>query len=198
MWRWWVGWVLLLGLARLAAADGLHYGIEVDVQWQADAEGRLTGLRMQWVYDAQASRLLIDGEDISPNKQAASLKFIADLMLADLRLQHYYTRLSLKGQSQPLAFAPVREYQVHLLPGQRLVLELLLPLASAQTLAGQQLTLALAEPLGNAALRYREPDGISLGASIQALCQATLAPQPASQPPSAQGGAVQLLYLHCR
>ena len=124
--------LLLSSLAGQVLADGFHYEITVDSQLQEDADGKLSGLRMQWRYDPTVSKMLLEGEDLGADKRAATCKPL---------------RRILSATCKPIAISPpdagwtggahakVSDYQLELGADQRLQLSFLLPLASPQALA---------------------------------------------------------------
>ena len=183
---------LLFSLNGIAVAGDFHYAIDVTNQLVEDGNGHLTGLRMNWLYDKEATQMLIEGEDLAADKQAATLKMVADLMIADLHSQHYFTQLSLNDQA--LEVAKASDYQLSLLPDQRLKLDFLLPLATAQTLTGKHLAIALADPSGSAIPVYQDQGHIILGTQTQKNCPLTLE----QKQEFAHGEPAQIVHLQCK
>lgn len=173
-------------------ADGFHYTITVDSQLQEDADGKLTGLRMQWLYDPTVSQMLLEGEDVSANQRAATLHSVATAIVGDLQAYAYFTRLTLAGQALPLG--KVTDYQLELRADQRLQLGFTLPLAAAQPLAGKRLELALADPAGTGALKHPDASHVKLGEKMAAVCQLSLQ----DRPQYAHGEAAQAVTMECR
>ena len=184
--------VLLLALGGQAWAHGDHYQLDVTSHLQEDASGQLTGVRMNWFYDAGVTKMLLEGEDISAGKRVETLQEIATRAIADLGKLNYYTQLSLAGQ--PLSLAPVTDYHMDLLPDGHLNLNFLLPLASPQDLAGKRLDIALADSAGSAILMYQDASRIRLGEKMGATCTSSLE----DRPKFADGEPPQFAHVQCR
>lgn len=183
---------LLVSLNGMAAAGDFHYAINVTNQLVEDSNGHLTGLQMAWVYDKEATQMLIADEDLAADKQAATLKVVADLMIADLHNQNYFTHLTLDGQR--LKIAKVSDYHLSLLPDQLLKLDFLLPLATPQTLAGKRLDVGLADPSGSAIPVYQYQKQVTLGTYTQKNCQLTLE----QKQEFTHGEPAQVVHLQCK
>ena len=77
--------VLFAGLSgQEVLAHGFHYNLDVSSQLQEDSTGKLTGVRINWFYDTEVSKSLLEGEDMSADKQAQTLQEIAQRAIADL------------------------------------------------------------------------------------------------------------------
>lgn len=184
--------LLLSSLAGQVWADGFHYEITVDSQLQEDADGKLSGLRMQWLYDPTVSKMLLEGEDLGADKRAATLQTIAADIVGDLHAYSYFTRLTLAGQALPTA--KVSDYQLELGADQRLQLSFLLPLASPQALAGKRLDIAMLDPAGTGVLKHQNASHLILGAQTGALCTLTLE----QNTDYTHSEPAQIAHLQCR
>jgi ABC-type uncharacterized transport system substrate-binding protein len=183
--------VLSLGLSGSVSAHGFHYDLDVASQLQEDSAGRLTGVRMNWFYDTEVTKSLLEGEDMSASKQAETLQTMAQRAIADLSKLHYFTDLTLSGQA--LANTPATDYHMDLLPDGHLNLNFLLPLKTPQDMAGKQLDIALSDSTGSAILMYQDANRIGLGEKLSAACKLVLE----EKQQYADGEAPQLVHIQC-
>ncbi|QLQ31810.1 MAG: DUF1007 family protein [Candidatus Thiothrix singaporensis] len=184
--------VLLLTLSGQAFAHGFHYQLDVASQLQENANGELTGVRMNWFYDTEVTDMLLEGEDLSADKRAQTLQTIGQQVIADLGKLHYFTNLSLDGK--PLALAAATDFHMDLSPDNHLNLNFLLPLPTPQNLHGKHLDIAMADSTGSAVLAYKDVSRIRLGEKLAAACTLTLQDRQAF----ADGEPAQLVRMQCK
>ena len=183
--------ILFLCLYGEAYTAGFHYKIDVATHIIEDSSGKLNGLRMQWLYDSQITKLVIKGKDMSNPQRFAKLNRVADLMMSDLSDFDYFTRLKISGKQ--LQVATVTDYQLDLLNGQ-LTLDFMLPLTEPLDLSGKQLSLEMADPAGTATLKFLNSNPIRLGVKTQTACEVTLE----ERQEYSHGEAPQIGYLQCK
>ena len=185
--------VLFAGLSgQEVLAHGFHYNLDVSSQLQEDSTGKLTGVRINWFYDTEVSKSLLEGEDMSADKQAQTLQEIAQRAIADLGTLHYFTNLSLGGQT--LATLPVTDYHLDLLPDGHLNLNFVLPLKVPQDMTGKRLDISMSDSSGSAILIFENASRISMGEKLAAACAVTLE----EKAQYADAEAPQIVHLQCR
>jgi tRNA threonylcarbamoyladenosine biosynthesis protein TsaE len=171
--------LLLLGSAPVFA-HGFHYHLSTTTTLEADAQGNLASLSMDWHYDDAASEFLLEGEDLSPDHQAQTLQTLNDNIMRDLYKLGYYTYLKVGGEPIPLSKAGAASLQ---LQGKDLDLRFTLPLAKPVAVKGKTLELELADPDGAGILSYTDASKFKLPAAWQGNCKTSLAKDPGALEP---------------
>uniref|UniRef100_UPI0015FA664F DUF1007 family protein n=1 Tax=Aliivibrio sp. SR45-2 TaxID=2760931 RepID=UPI0015FA664F len=54
-------------------------------------ENTITGLAMNWTFDAMTSAYALDGEDLSSENRVETMRKLADSMINNVSGSHYYT-----------------------------------------------------------------------------------------------------------
>lgn len=183
--------VLCLSLARAASADGVHFWIDMNSQLISDATGKLTGVRMSWLFDKAASEALLEGENVDASHLPATLKTVAARIITDLHSRSYFTHLNIG--TMPLRVAMVTDYQLNLGQDKRLKLDFLLPLSNPQPLSVKRLDIEVADPAGTTVFLYPSTQAVSTGARW-ADCAISLEAHRDFAP----GQPAQTAHLQCR
>lgn len=83
---------LPLGIALLSFAPNLYAHPHSWVEMKTHIEGEnglITGLSMEWSFDAMTSMYMLDGEDVSPDKEEETFKNLAASVIENMMYEHY-------------------------------------------------------------------------------------------------------------
>ncbi|MEZ8608321.1 MULTISPECIES: DUF1007 family protein [Vibrio] len=85
---------LTVGLALLCFAPNLyahpHSWIEMKTHIEGE-NGMITGLSMEWSFDAMTSMYMLDGEDVSADTETETFKKLAASVIENMMYEHYFT-----------------------------------------------------------------------------------------------------------
>jgi len=159
---------LLFVTSTTSNAAGFHYQINLTARLATAPSGELKGLEMSWLFDSELSQTLMDGEDLSPAKRAATLQRRAADILGGLEGMGYFTTVHLN--QQVLATSKVEQFNLQLREGSQLQLNMTLPLAQAQSLKGKQLQIVISDPTAVGLATFVTADKLLLNESLTASC----------------------------
>ncbi|WP_159084610.1 DUF1007 family protein [Dongshaea marina] len=144
-----------------------HSWIELHTRFIGSPQGKLTALHYTWVFDEMTSAYTLDGEDLTPEHRAQTLKKLADFMVGNMSNDHYFSYLYDQGKpvKYRLATNPQLTYQDH-----RLALSFTLPLAHPMAMQGKSVELQIYEPGYYVDMSYATGKDIQLNPSLQKLC----------------------------
>lgn len=186
----------LISLAAPVTADGYHYELQAATQFLANPAGELSALKMDWNYDPELAAILLEDEDLSPANQAATLKQRASDILEDLFKLGYFSKLTVNGEA--VALNKVQTYQMVFGSDQGLILSFEIPLKAATPVAGKKISLSLADPDGIGTLVYKNPQQVSLDASLAKSCSAPTISQAALELPNDHKPMIPTVTIECK
>ncbi len=159
-------WLAVAGLlfSGSVSAGGLHYKVNTSTSFYADQEGKLAGLRLNWVYDPEVSAFILDGRDTAD----AELKQVAEDILADLHELDYFAEFSMNGE--PVALGKANQYSINLTAGKSLQLGFQLPLLEAVEVSGKTFGLTLSDPDATADMNYSGVERVVLAETLAEKC----------------------------
>ena len=163
------GMLALLFVSGTLNAAGFHYRLEVAATLELDEKSQLTAVQMDWLYDAELSSVLMDGEDLSADKRDEVLKRRAADILEGLDGMDYFTSLYLEDKF--LHVAAVKNYTLSLADQNRLRLNLTLPLKQAADLTGKKLLMKVSDETGIGLATVSSADSVTLPATLAKLCK---------------------------
>jgi len=188
--------VLMLWMAAPVLADNFHYEIRPATRFMADEQGRLTALGMNWEYDKEVADVLLQGQDLSPDKRANTLQNLAQAMVRDLHELGYFTQLFVNGQAQPVQ--RVQEYGAQLSPDGKLQLSFRLPLQQPVEVRNKRMALTLADYDGAALIAYQGPRHIVMDDALVKHCKLPAITEEIVELPNDHSPTVQTVHIDCR
>ena len=184
--------LLALTLGSGSMAGSFHYEIDVMSELMADPKGNLEGVQMSWLYDEKMTKILLQGEDISPGKKQQTLDALGKRIMKDLNGVSYFTRLQMKGKRLNVTSTP--EMSVELIENKYLRLFFWLPLAQPVDVHNAKISMSLADPNGAAMLFYDSAERISLDDRLVSRCRVSLF----NHEEFAHGEAAQRVDVSCK
>jgi len=173
-------------------AGGFHYEIDANTHLVSDKSAHIKGLKMVWVYDTTISKMIIEDEDLTPEKREQTLETVAHLMLADLDSINYFTSAIINNK--PVIFAEVTEHQLEVLDNKQLKLTFFLPFKPSYPSNKMTFDLALADPAGAGIVIYTDKQSITLDKTLQSQCSHSLINHDEFE----HGQAAQLVKISCQ
>jgi len=153
-----------------------HVWIDLRTTVVLDAEGRVTAIDQEWLFDPIYSAYAVAGAD--PESDAGR-QALADLVAESMRNLHpydYFSRVRVDGARQ--AFERVREYAADLREG-RLLYRFTLPLAEPVDPAAHDVDVAVFDPTYYIEMLHLEGDVVAFSGANPAGCGARIiAPTP--------------------
>ncbi|QXO16520.1 DUF1007 family protein [Vibrio ostreae] len=138
----------------------------------------ITGLKMEWTFDAMTTAYLFDGEDMSPAQQEKTLHKLAASVMTNMLSQHYFTYFY--DNQTPIRYQSVDTGQLSTAKG-KATLSFSLPLAKPYPLNGHKLTLKIFDPTYYVDMSWKDSHDISFAPRLQDHCQQKLVePNPTS------------------
>ncbi|USD68298.1 DUF1007 family protein [Vibrio sp. SCSIO 43136] len=143
-----------------------------DIKTEIMSEGEIiTGLRMEWTFDAMTSAYMLDEEDMSEQARESTLQAIADSVMDNMLYEHYFTYF-LDGEN-PIRYKEVKTSSLIQHRG-KLTLHFDLMLVNPQPTQGKKLKLMIFEPSYYVEMSWRSPHQVTLGQSLASTCRIDL------------------------
>lgn len=178
-------------ISQTGMAGGFHYDVYVSTTFEIDDNQQLQSLQMSWLHDKTASKLLLQGSDLStPEARQLTLQSIADAIIKDLQKVNYLTQLT--SSTDHIQFDKVTDYQLRLTDKNMLQLNFSMPLEKPYAIQNQRLRLSLSDINGTAILQYLDSGDLRFD-SLQAKCKAAIEDQEDVE----HGEPVQLITIAC-
>lgn len=140
-----------LCLCGTAARAHPHGWIDLESAVMLDDQGRITGMELDWRFDAFYTAFVLDGVKPDQVKQA-DLDKLAGENLGNLKDYDYFTEVQIDGQRQKLG--PVAGFKTAL-RGDQLWLHFVVPLAAPVALRDHRLGYAIYDPTYFIEIRHR-------------------------------------------
>ena len=88
-----------------------HSWIEMKTEIEGD-KNEITGFKMEWSFDAMTSAYMLDGYDLSPEKKAESFQEIADFVLNNMLVDHYFTFFSIVEEGKVMIYQHIIQNKI--------------------------------------------------------------------------------------
>ncbi|PWQ97808.1 DUF1007 family protein [Leucothrix pacifica] len=162
--------MLLTATNSFAAGSAFHYKLDLTARLVTTESAELTAVQMSWLYDEGLSQTLMDGEDLSDENRAATLQKRASDILSGLKGMDYFTTLKLDGTE--LALREVTQYNLNLVEGARLQMNLTLPLETSTAMQGHQLEIIISDETAVGLATFVDPSHLKLDEPLKSSCKA--------------------------
>ncbi|MDN2483482.1 DUF1007 family protein [Vibrio agarivorans] len=143
-----------------------HSWIEMKTTVQGE-NGVITGLNMEWAFDAMTSAYVLDGEDVSPENEEETFRAIAASLMENIMYEHYFTYFY-DGET------PIRYSVGHSESLERdrakLVLSFYLPLAEPKAVTRDSLRLMIYDKTHFVDMSWRTNSDVVLSAELAKQC----------------------------
>lgn len=131
-------------------------------------EGMITGLKMEWTFDAITSAYMLDGKDVSKAKEQQTFSEISASVIENMLSEHYFTYFY--DGEKPVRYKVARNDKLTR-DRAKLVLSFELPLAKPQPLTADTLRLLIFEPSFYVDMSWPSNNDVSLSAALERQCK---------------------------
>ncbi|WP_299695065.1 DUF1007 family protein [uncultured Vibrio sp.] len=152
-----------------------HSWIEMKTHIEGE-NGMITGLSMEWSFDAITSMYMLDGEDLSPEKELDTFQNLATSVIENMMSEHYFTYFY---EGEQLIKYQVAEQAKFERDKAKMVLTFELPLAKPQPVTRDSLRVLIFDPSYFVDMSWLSHRDITLSPGLAKQCQLKLAePNP--------------------
>ncbi|WP_228481348.1 DUF1007 family protein [Vibrio fluminensis] len=144
-----------------------HSWIDTKTYIQGE-NGVITGLQMQWSFDAMTSAYMLDGEDISSENEQTTFASVADSVLKNMMYEHYFTYFY-DGET-PIRYKVATNGKLTR-DRAKLVLSFDLPLAKPQSITRDSLKLLIFDQSYYVDMTWKSNSDVVLSADLSRQCQ---------------------------
>lgn len=140
---------------------------------------QINGFKMSWTFDAMTSAYMLDGEDLSVDNKAKTLQKLANSIMKNINLEHYFTYLYDDETPVKYSFSNQGELTQN---RTKLTLDFYLPLSETKDIKGHTLKLLIFEPSYYVDMSWVKKSDISFSADFSKQCALQLVePKPTTQ-----------------
>ncbi|WP_245798175.1 DUF1007 family protein [Vibrio ostreicida] len=172
----------LVGMVAVCISSLVHAHPHswVDMKTQIEGEnGLVSGIKMEWTFDAMTSAYLLDGEDMSPENAEKTLDKIAKTVVKNMVSEDYFTYFY--DGEKPVKYHRALDPKLERAKS-KLKLSFTLPLARPKPLTRDTLRLLAFDSSYYVDMVWRSKSDIILSKGLAKQCQLELVePNPTSQ-----------------
>lgn len=152
-----------------------HSWIDLKTVIEGD-QNQITGFRMSWTFDAITSAYMLDGEDLSEENKANALQEMADGILENLALEHYFTFFY--SHETPIKYTLATDGGI-VQNRTKLTLNFFLPLSKPKSIDGESFELQIYESSYYVQMSWRQKEHVTLSPNLAEHCSLqVIEPQP--------------------
>lgn len=142
-------------------------------------ENTITGLAMNWTFDAMTSAYALDGEDLSSENRVETMRKLADSMINNVSGSHYYTYFD--ENKIPIKFTLHQHGRLTQKKG-KLTLSFDLRLDKPQKITSSSLNLRVFEPSFYVDMAWENETSITLSKALSQQCRVEIiTPHPTAK-----------------
>lgn len=165
---------LLVGLVAAlfvnAAAAHPHSWIEMKTHINGQ-DGIITSLSMEWSFDAITSIYMLDGEDVSPDKEQETLHNLSMSVLNNMKDEHYFTHFY--DGEKTVKYGLARNAKMTR-DKAKLVLSFEIPFTKPLPVTRDSLKLLIYEPSYYVDMAWRSTNDVVLSPELARQCQVNI------------------------
>ncbi|PTP12449.1 DUF1007 domain-containing protein [Vibrio sp. 10N.286.51.C3] len=144
-----------------------HSWIEMKTHIEGES-GMITGLSMEWSFDAMTSMYMLDGEDVSPEKEKETFKDLAASVIENMMYEHYFTYFY--DGKEPIKYQ-VAEHAKFERDKAKMVLTFDLPLSKPKPVTRDSLRMLIFDPSYFVDMSWISNNDVTLSNSLARQCQ---------------------------
>lgn len=169
---------VLIGVVSQSASSHPHSWIVTKTMIEGD-ENAITGLKMEWTFDAMTSTYTLDGEDMSPLHKEETLQRVSDSIIKNMLNEHYFTYFY-QGKT-PIRYKEVTDSTLALVKG-KLIFSFDLELDKPLELNTKDLNLSIYDHTYYIDMYWKNKKDVDLSESLKPYCKVDLIqPKPSSK-----------------
>ena len=147
-----------------------HSWIEMKTHIEGES-GMITGLSMEWSFDAMTSMYMLDGEDIAAESEEETFKKLASSVIDNMMYEHYFTYFY-DGET-PIKYA-IAENAKFERDKAKLVMTFDLPLSKPKAVKRDALRLLIFDPSYFVDMSWNSKSDVSLSPDLERQCSLKL------------------------
>ena len=147
-----------------------HSWIEMKTHIEGES-GMITGLSMEWSFDAMTSMYMLDGEDIAAESEEETFKKLASSVIDNMMYEHYFTYFY-DGET-PIKYA-IAENAKFKRDKAKLVMTFDLPLSKPKAVTRDTLRLLIFDPSYFVDMSWDSKSDVSLSPELERQCSLDL------------------------
>lgn len=159
-------WLALLSFAPTLQAHP-HSWVEMKTHIEGE-NGMITGLSMEWSFDAMTSMYMLDGEDVSPEKEVETFKNLAASVIENMMYEHYFTYFY--DGEEPIKYQ-VAEHSKFKRDKAKMVLTFALPLSKPKPVTRDSLRVLIFDPSYFVDMSWISNGDVTLSPALARQCQ---------------------------
>lgn len=144
-----------------------HSWVDLKTHIQGE-DGMITGFQMEWTFDAMTSAYMLDGQDMSDDKQPQTLREISASVMNNMMYEHYFTYFYDGNTPIKYKIASNDKMTRH---KAKLVLSFELALSKPHPISSDSLKLLIFEPSYFIDMSWKSSKDVSLSASLARQCR---------------------------
>lgn len=159
-------WLAFLSFAPTLQAHP-HSWVEMKTHIEGE-NGMITGLSMEWSFDAMTSMYMLDGEDVSPEKEVETYKNLAASVIENMMYEHYFTYFY--DGEEPIKYQ-VAEHARFERDKAKMVLTFDLPLSKPKPVTRDSLRVLIFDPSYFVDMSWISNGDVTLSPELARQCQ---------------------------
>ncbi|MFA0055208.1 DUF1007 family protein [Vibrio echinoideorum] len=159
-------WLALLSFAPTLQAHP-HSWVEMKTHIEGE-NGMITGLSMEWSFDAMTSMYMLDGENVSPGKEVETFKNLAASVIENMMYEHYFTYFY--DGEEPIKYQ-VAEHAKFKRDKAKMVLTFELPLSKPKSVTRGSLRMLIFDPSYFVDMSWISNGDVTLSPELARQCQ---------------------------
>ncbi|NVN83585.1 MULTISPECIES: DUF1007 family protein [unclassified Vibrio] len=159
-------WLALFSFAPSLSAHP-HSWIEMKTHIEGE-DGMITGFSMEWSFDAMTSMYMLDGEDVSPEKEVETYKNLAASVIENMMYEHYFTYFY--DGEEPIKYQVAKHAKFER-DKAKMVLTFDLPLSKPKQVTRDSLRVLIFDPSYFVDMSWISNNDVTLSSSLARQCQ---------------------------
>lgn len=143
-----------------------HSWIEMKTYIEGE-QGVITGLKMEWSFDAMTSMYMLDGEDTSPENEQETFEKVAASVIDNMMYEHYFTYFY--DGEEPIKYKMAQHAKLER-DKAKLVLTFDLPLSKPKTVTRDSLRLLVFDPSYFVDMSWNSKGDVELSPELARQC----------------------------
>jgi len=140
----------------------------IDMKTYIEGEnGVITGFKMEWSFDAMTSAYMLDGEDVSPEKEQETFHELVTSILENMKYEHYFTYFY--DGEEPIKYSVARSGSLKR-DRAKLVLSFEIPLSKPKKVTRDSLRLLIFEPSYYVDMTWKSNSDVVLSEDLERQC----------------------------
>jgi len=161
-----------LALLPFSASLQAHPHSWVEMKTHIEGEnGMITGLSMEWSFDAMTSMYMLDGEDLAAESEQETFEKLAASVIENMMYEHYFTYFY--DEETPIKYSVAKNAKFER-DKAKLVMTFELPLSKPKAVTRDTLRLLIFDPSYFVDMSWNSQSDVSLSPDLERQCSLDL------------------------